>query len=71
MSTGQLKYFLVSAGGPGGARRFHRHGDRLLGDSTCAQVPAKDYSTSATATAAGSETGTLYVCSPGEAIATP
>jgi hypothetical protein len=75
VSTGQLKFFLVSGGfGAGGG---FGEGDGLGaggGGSTataidswvasaCAKVPAQDYSTSATATAAGGGTGTLYMCS--------
>jgi hypothetical protein len=64
VSTGQLRYFLVSAGGSGAGGGSTATTIDSWVTSTCAQVPAKDYSTSATATAAGGETGTLYVCGP-------
>ena len=64
VSTGQLRYFLVSAGGSGARGGSTATAIDSWVTSACAQVPAKDYSTSATATAASGETGTLYVCSP-------
>jgi 4-amino-4-deoxy-L-arabinose transferase-like glycosyltransferase len=64
VSTGQLRYFLVSGAGSGAGGGSTATAIDSWVTSACAQVPAKDYSTSATAKPAGGETGTLYVCSP-------
>ena len=66
VSTGQLRFFLVSGsggfgGGGGGGGSTATAIDSWV-TSACTQVPAKDYRSSATGTAAGAGTGTLYVC---------
>ena len=62
--TGQLRFFLTSGGGgfgAGGGSTATTIDSWVT--SACTEVPAQDYSTSATATAGGTGTGTLYMCS--------